>query len=173
MPPERIKPLLQWAVGKLSTAGCETPALDARLLLQSASGLTREDMILEPEREVPATEAERFRSFIARRETREPVSRILGEREFYGRVFKVTPAVLDPRPDTETLIGAALGVMPPAARILDLGTGSGAIVITLLAERPDATRLRPTSRPLRSRLRRRTRNGRCGRTPRPDPRQLV
>lgn len=138
MRPERIKPLLQWAVEKLSAAGCETPVLDARLLLQKAASLTREDLILEPEREVPAVEADCFRAFIARREAREPVSRILGEREFYGRVFKVTPAVLDPRPDTETLIDAALGVIPPAARVLDLGTGSGAIIITLLAERPDA-----------------------------------
>ncbi len=67
------------------------------------------------------------------------MSRILGEREFYGRIFSVTPDVLDPRPDTETLIDAALKLMPPSARLLDLGTGSGVIMVTLLAERPDAS----------------------------------
>ena len=108
-------------------------------LLQAASGLTREDLILEPQRDLDAGAAERFRHMIARREAREPVSRILGEREFYGRVFQVTPDVLDPRPDTETLVDAALKRMPPGARILDLGTGTGAIILTLLAERPDAT----------------------------------
>jgi release factor glutamine methyltransferase len=76
---------------------------------------------------------------VARRENREPVSRILGEREFYGRRFVVTPDVLDPRPDTETLIDAALKLLRPGARILDLGTGTGAIIITLLAQRPDCT----------------------------------
>jgi release factor glutamine methyltransferase len=83
--------------------------------------------------------AEHFLAFIGRRERREPVSRILGEREFYGRAFQVTPDVLDPRPDTETLIVAALALMPDKARVLDLGTGSGAIAVTLLAERPDAS----------------------------------
>ncbi len=69
------------------------------------------------------------------------MSRIIGAREFYGRRFRVTPAVLDPRPDTETLVEAALKRMPPSARVLDLGTGSGAIIVTLLAERSDATGL--------------------------------
>lgn len=137
----QVKDLLRRAVEMLTAAGCDTPALDARLLLQSAGGLTREDLILDPEREVPAEKAVQFRTFIARREAREPVSRILGQREFYGRVFHVTPAVLDPRPDTETLVDAALEVLPSKARIFDLGTGSGAIIITLLAERPDASGL--------------------------------
>ncbi|WP_373503566.1 peptide chain release factor N(5)-glutamine methyltransferase [Aestuariivirga sp.] len=138
MPPDRVKPLLDWAALNLTLAGCETPVLDARLLLQAASGLTREDIILEPERELDRDAAERFRHMIERREAREPVSRILGEREFYGRVFEVTPDVLDPRPDTETLVDAALKQMPANARILDLGTGTGSIILTLLAERSDA-----------------------------------
>lgn len=139
MPPESLKVLLDRATRRLAEAGCDTPQLDARLLLESATGLSREEIILEPSRQVARSEAERFLSFIARRESREPVSRILGEREFYGRVFHVTPDVLDPRPDTETLIAAALERMPASARILDLGTGSGAIAVTLLAERPDAS----------------------------------
>jgi release factor glutamine methyltransferase len=138
MPPEALKSLLEGATRRLAQAGCDTPQLDARLLLQSATGLSREDMILAPSRLVEPQAVERFLSFIERRERREPVSRILGEREFYGRCFQVTPDVLDPRPDTETLIAAALAFMPEAARVLDLGTGSGAIAITLLAERPDA-----------------------------------
>lgn len=141
MPPEPAQALLRWAVEQLSAAGCETPALDARLLLQSAAGLTREDLILDPGREVAAAAAATYRRHVLRRTAREPVSRILGEREFYGRRFRVTPAVLDPRADTETLVDAALQVMPRDARLLDLGTGSGAIIATLLAERGDASGL--------------------------------
>jgi release factor glutamine methyltransferase len=113
--------------------------LDARLLLQAAAGISREDLILGPDRPLTPEQRARYDSYISRREQHEPVSRILGEREFYGRVFHVTPDTLDPRPDTETIIDAALGVMPSGARLLDLGTGTGAIAITLLAERPDAT----------------------------------
>jgi release factor glutamine methyltransferase len=139
MPPDALQQLLGDAVQRLAEAGCETPQLDARLLLQAATGLSREEMILAPSRPVDPKAASAFRTFIARRVQREPVSRILGEREFYGRPFHVTPDVLDPRPDTETLIEAALALMPEAARVLDLGTGSGAIAVTLLAERPDAS----------------------------------
>lgn len=118
-----------------------TPMLDARLLLQHAAGLSREALIADPDLEIPAAAAARFHEFMSRRLAGEPVSRILGKREFYGRRFKVTPATLDPRPDTETLIEAALSFMPIDApcRIIDLGTGTGAIGVTLLAERPRAS----------------------------------
>jgi release factor glutamine methyltransferase len=118
-----------------------TPALDARLLLQHAASLSREALIADPDREIPIAAARRFHDFLSRRLAGEPVSRILGYREFYGRRFKVTPATLDPRPDTETLIEAALSFMPidQACRIVDLGTGTGAIGVTLLAERPKAS----------------------------------
>jgi release factor glutamine methyltransferase len=139
MPPEELRTLLAKAVQSLKAAGAETPELDARLLLQAATGLAREDLILEPDRAISEEQARRYAAMIARREGHEPVSRILGEREFYGRPFRVTPATLDPRPDTETLIEAALALMPQEARLLDLGTGTGAIAVTLLAERPDAT----------------------------------
>lgn len=139
MPPEQAKPLLAAAAARLKEAGCGTPELDARLLLQAAAGLTREDLVIDPERWIDAAARERFAAFLRRRAQREPVSRILGAREFYGRPFRVTTATLDPRPDTETLVEAALALMPEEARILDLGTGTGAIAVTLLAERPGAS----------------------------------
>ena len=141
MPVDRVKPLIEWATKRLKAVDCETPHLDARLLFQHAAQRSREDIILNPGSDVPLEDAGRFRKLIARREAHEPVSRILGEGEFYGRLFQVTPAVLDPRPDTETLIDAALGFIGAQARILDLGTGTGAIAVTLLAERADATGL--------------------------------
>ena len=139
MPPDRLQFLLDWAVSELRQIDIESPQLDARLLLQQATGLAREDLILDPGRQVEPAVAQIFRQFIQRRLGHEPVSRILGEREFYGRLFKVTPAVLDPRPDTETLIDFALPKITEGCRILDLGTGSGAIIVTLLAERRGTT----------------------------------
>ena len=139
MPPDRLASLLSAATARLKAAGSDTPVLDARLLLQAAGGMTREELIMGPDHALTEEQLARYESFIARREQHEPVSRILGTREFYGRTFRVTPATLDPRPDTETLIDAALPMMPQGARILDLGTGTGAIAVTLLAERPDAS----------------------------------
>ena len=108
-------------------------SLDARLLLQEATGLTHADIIAEPETDIGAEALVKFKSFIARRMAHEPVSRILGRREFYGRNFIVTPDVLDPRPDTEVVVELALKLVP-RGRFIDLGTGSGAIAITLAAE---------------------------------------
>lgn len=138
MPPETVSALLAAAQAVLKEAGCESPALDARLLFQHVTGMTREDLILDEGRTIAPDAARTFRALIDRRAAREPVSRIIGSREFYGRSFAVTPAVLDPRPDTETLVEAALKLMPESGRVLDLGTGSGAIIVTLLAERPRA-----------------------------------
>jgi release factor glutamine methyltransferase len=85
---------------------------------------------------VPEAAAAAFEALIARRAGREPVSHLTGQRAFWGRDFRVTRDVLDPRPETETLV--ALALAEPFARVLDLGTGSGCILVTLLAERPDA-----------------------------------
>lgn len=137
MPADTLASLLAAASARLKAS--DTPTLDARLLLQAAAGLSREDLILGPDRPLTPEQSDLFERFIARRERNEPVSRILGQREFFGRVFRVTPATLDPRPDTETIIDAALPLIGKAARLLDLGTGTGAIAITLLAERPDST----------------------------------
>src|SRR5438105_1087792 len=108
MLPDTAAALLAEGRSLLQQVPVETAGLDARLLLQHATGLSHEELIGEPERAVNGDSAHRFRKMIARRSAREPVSRIIGRREFYGRDFLVTPAVLDPRPDTEALIEAAL-----------------------------------------------------------------
>jgi len=129
-----------WQEGRrhLERANVSSAALDARLLLQHAAGLAPEDVIAEPVRLLGPRALAAYRSLIDRRNRHEPVSRIIGTREFYGRLFAITPAVLDPRPDTETLVEAALTNLPLSEpkQVLDLGTGSGAIIVTLLAERP-------------------------------------
>jgi release factor glutamine methyltransferase len=138
MPPESVEALLREGRRRLEEAGIDTAALDARLLLQHASGLSHEELIAAPWREPTKSAVADYRLALARRLAEEPVSRIAGVREFYGREFLVSPTVLDPRPDTETLVEAALSLLPAArkASILDLGTGSGAIIVSLLAERP-------------------------------------
>lgn len=136
MPPERLAEVLRAARARLEARVAGTPSLDARLLLERAAGLSHAEIVAEPERPIDDRTIDRLQALLARRETGEPISRILGEREFYGRRFAIGPAVLDPRPDTETLIEAALPLMTGDGAILDLGTGSGIIAITLLAERP-------------------------------------
>lgn len=141
MPDMTAGALLRQAVARLQASGCETPALDARLLLLRAADLTHARLIADEGRQLTPAEAEALSAMVQRRVAGEPVARILGEREFYGRVFEVTPDVLDPRADTETLVDAVLPLLRPmpAPRMLDIGTGSGAIIATLLAEMPRAT----------------------------------
>ena len=138
--PETVSGLVRRAAEQLSLRGIDTAALDARLLLQAAASITHADFVAGPDLILPADVTARFWLLVERRCNFEPVSRILGAREFYGRSFRVTPDVLDPRADTETLIGATLALAKDKVplRILDLGTGSGAIVVTLLAELPGA-----------------------------------
>ena len=123
---------------RLAAAGVPGAERDARLLYRWAAKLSGAG--LSATLSDPATDAEiaRFEQAIAAREGRAPVSHIIGAREFWGRSFRVTPAVLDPRPETETLIAHALK-QSPARRVLDLGTGSGCILLTLLAEWPQAS----------------------------------
>ncbi len=137
MKPESIAALMKAARAHLAASGIQSAALDARLLLQAASGLAPEVLIADHEATLPADAKARFDRFIIRRLNHEPVSRILGTREFFGRSFKVTQAVLDPRADTETLVQLALERGAGPCHFLDLGTGSGAIAVTLCAERQD------------------------------------
>lgn len=129
----------------LVAAGIEDGARDARLIVCGALPATAEELLRDTGRALSAEEAHRISEFAGRRAANEPVSRIFGFRGFYGREFRVTPATLDPRPCTETLVDAALeitraeGSDAKPIRILDVGTGSGALLATLLAELSAAT----------------------------------
>ncbi len=124
------------ATARLRAAGVPDPARDARLLLAHAAQVDAARVTLIAPEDIAPEIAERYDNLIALRAVRVPVSHLIGEREFYGRRFKISGDVLDPRPETETLIEAALA--EDFARVLDLGTGSGCILVTLLAERQDA-----------------------------------
>ncbi len=142
--PGSVQSAINALTDRFRSAGLPTPELDARLLVLDVCGLSREAYFIAPARAVSLSQAERIEAVARRRLGREPVSRILGRREFWGREFLIGPAVLDPRPDTETLVETALAALAgeaaerSAPRILDLGTGSGCILLSLLAERPDA-----------------------------------
>ena len=123
---------------QLKTQHHRTAPLDARLLLEHASGLSSTDLAMQAKQEADATLIHDAQALVALRLTGMPVAKIIGHKEFWGRRFHVSPAVLDPRPDSETLIEAALALLPEdkALRLIDLGTGSGCLLLTLLAERP-------------------------------------
>ncbi len=125
------------AAARLRAAGVPDPARDARLLLAFAAKVDAARVTLIAPEEIAPEIEERFESLVALRAVRVPVSQLVGARAFYGRDFRISRDVLDPRPETETLIETALAA--PFERVLDLGTGSGCILVTLLAERPEAT----------------------------------
>lgn len=141
---ETLRQAFVVAVQKLHAAGIATPELDARLLLCHAAGLGHETYMAQHDRALAPDIAVQFETMIQRRLDGEPVSRIVGMREFYGRDFLIDEHTLDPRPDTETLIEAALDLVArkhwceAPLRLLDLGTGTGCILLTLLAELPAA-----------------------------------
>lgn len=128
---------LRAAIPRLRAAGVDDPARDARALLAHAAGLTPERLTLHLTDPLTEAQAATFAAHIAARSARQPVAQIIGSRLFWGRAFCVNRDVLDPRPETEVLVEQALS--QPFSRLLDLGTGSGAILITLLAECPQAT----------------------------------
>lgn len=133
-----IREVLEWATQDFTARGIASPRLDAELLVAKALGTDRVGLYLDLNRPLVDGELNAIRPLVGRRREREPVAYILGHRDFYGRRFKVTPAVLIPRPDTETLVEHALSCIPENAecRVLDVGTGSGAIAVTIAVERP-------------------------------------
>ncbi|MGL4995306.1 MAG: peptide chain release factor N(5)-glutamine methyltransferase, partial [Deefgea sp.] len=119
----------------IQTSGLER--FDAQVLLLHIVQKNRAWLITHDTDSAAAEHVTTFESLATRRRAGEPVAYILGVREFYGRDFAVTPAVLIPRPDTELIVELALARAPQAGRVIDLGTGSGCIPITLKLERPD------------------------------------
>lgn len=137
-----ILAILKWTTGHLAAHGVESARLDAEVLLAHALGMSRLDLYLDYDKPLGPDERAIYRDYVKQRaQERIPVSLITGEREFWSLCFEVNRDVLTPRPETEVLVSAALEAMPDLVRpyrVLDLGTGSGAIALALASERPAA-----------------------------------
>ncbi len=134
---ETLISVWQSARDRLIAAGVDTPVLDARLLLEAGAGVGRLDIVADPRRALSEEEVAAVRALVDRRASREPLSHILGKKAFWTLDLQVSPAVLTPRPETEFLVDVALKALSPTlpSRILDLGVGSGAVLLSVLAER--------------------------------------
>lgn len=140
--PLTLGTLYQQLTDELAAAEIEAPGLEARMLLAHAAGIDQTRIIGYPEDEITTETLDTLAALTARRKTGEPIAYIIGTREFWSLDFKVSPATLIPRPDSETLIEAVLNWVPNKAAklsILDLGTGSGCLLLALLSELPNAT----------------------------------
>lgn len=137
--PSTVERLLGDARRRLAAAPFRPTPREALLLMSRVLGRDEARVLAHPEEKLEPALAERFRELLERRLGGEPIAYIFGEREFYGRPFAVDPRVLIPRPETEHLVELALGLeLPPRPRILDLGTGSGCVAVTLACELPRA-----------------------------------
>jgi len=133
--------LLRWTTDFFGRKGIENARLDAEVLLAHALGCKRIDLYIQFEKPVTPDERAAYRGLVQARAERKPVSLLLGEKEFWSLRFQVTPDVLTPRPETELLVALVLEVLPEKdspARILDVGTGSGAVALAIAHERPKA-----------------------------------
>jgi release factor glutamine methyltransferase len=126
---------------RLEAAGVDSPVIDARLLLEMGAGVARMEIITDPRRALTPAQVDAVEALVARRLKREPVAHIVGHKAFWTLDLRVSRDVLIPRPETELLVEAALEMVPPEAhaRVLDLGVGSGAILLAVLNDRPNAT----------------------------------
>lgn len=135
-----VRRVLEWTTGHLKKHGSDSPRLDAEILLAHARGCRRIQLYTDYDVELPEPIRTRMRGLVQRRAQREPVAYLVGFKEFFSLRFEVTPDVLIPRPDTETLIvdllEQAKTLQKP--RVLDLGTGSGCIAVTVAVHRPEA-----------------------------------
>jgi len=146
-----VRQVLQWTAAHLSEYGSDTGRLDAELLLGEALGLERIQLYMDPDRPLSGPERATYRELVRARVGGTPVAHLTGEREFWSLPIGVTPDVLIPRPDTETLVERALNRLPrdQSIRVLDLGTGTGCIAAALARERPrvvvDAVEIDPAA----------------------------
>jgi release factor glutamine methyltransferase len=139
---DRVGPALTWATARLGAVGIEGPRAEARLLLEHATGLSRERQLADPHTPLAADAQASLARLVEQRATRMPLAYILGRREFHGHEMEIRPGVLVPRPETETLVDAACRLFPDRSarlRILDLGTGSGCLLLAVLALFSNAT----------------------------------
>lgn len=139
-----IQSLLQFCITELEAADIENVRFEARLLVGHVLGVETHILVAYPEREASPLEWERLKTLVARRHAREPMSQIMGAREFWSLDFKVTKDTLSPRPDSETLVEAVLSHIPEMDtefRVLDLGVGTGCLILSVLHEYENATGL--------------------------------
>jgi len=131
-----------WTAAKdrLKDAGIDQPSIDARLMLEVAAGVTRTEIVTDPYRELTAEQEAMLEDYLARRSRREPVSHIIGRKGFWKILLQVNKNVLTPRPETEVIVDEVLKAFPEQMpfSMLDLGVGSGTILLAVLAERPAA-----------------------------------